>query len=90
MVNLLEDNNMTAMDKKIKELNKKLGRKTNTDFKGSAIQIGKDLCKNKSVLSGTIVAVGAFVFTSAGLIIAPLLGAAVAYGYSKAEEKVKA
>jgi len=76
---------MTSMDKKINELNAKLGRKTGVDFKGSAIQISKDLYQNKPAFAGTVAGLGAFVFTSAGFILAPLFGVGVAYGYSKAE-----
>jgi len=79
---------MTAMDRKINELNEKMGRKTDIDFKNVAVQLSKDLYQNKPAYFGTVAGITAFVFTSAGFIVAPLIGFGVAYGYKVVESNL--
>jgi hypothetical protein len=70
---------MTAMDKKIKELNEKLGRKTGVDFKESIVLMSKELYKNKPYFYGTVAGTSLFVLTSTGLFAS--IGAAVVVGF---------
>lgn len=53
---------MTAMDKKINELNDKLGRKTGVDFKESA----KAVYDNKPLFIGLVSGASAFVLQELG------------------------
>ena len=71
---------MTAIDKKIKELNEKLGRKTGVDFKASGENITRRLYANKPYLFGSLASIGVFVFTGAGFILSVLVGVLVYYG----------
>jgi hypothetical protein len=72
---------MTAMDKKINKLNEKLGRKTGIDFKESAKVIAKETYANKPLYFGILAGVSAFLFTSAGIFVAPAIGFGVGYAY---------
>ena len=79
---------MTSMDKKINELNAKLGRKTGVDFKATVVNGIKKLYSNKPAYFGTMAGLSAFIFTSAGFIVAPLIGFGVAYGYKVITSKL--
>lgn len=70
---------MTNMDRKIKELNERLGRKTGVDFKESIKAIGQELYKNKPYFYGTLAGLGLFVLTSAGFLASIGLGVIVGY-----------
>jgi hypothetical protein len=67
---------MTTMDKKINELNKKLGRKTGIDFKESI----KVAYTNKPIYYGIMGGLSAFIFTSTGLVLSVIVGAGIGYG----------
>jgi len=71
---------MTAMDKKINELNARMGRKTGIDFKKTGINIGGKVYANKPYLYGLGTTLGLFFFTGAGIIASGLLGAGVYVG----------
>jgi hypothetical protein len=72
---------MTAMDKRINELNEKLGRKTWMDYKESAKLIAKETYANKPLYYGIISGLSAFIFTASGIFMAALIGLGVGYGY---------
>jgi len=76
---------MTNMDRKINELNAKLGRKTGIDFKETAKVIAKETYQNKplyyGILTGTGVSTVAFVLSGAGLIASAVIGASCGYVY---------
>jgi len=77
---------MTKIDRKIKELNEKLGRKTGVDFKESAKLVGKKVYKNKPVFYGLLASNGLFIFTSFGFIASTLVGTATYFGTKKVLE----
>ena len=79
---------MTAMDKKINELNEKLGNKTGIDAKGSIKAIGKEIYDNKSYLTGVGAAGVLFVFTTTGLIFSVLGGVGAGIAYNKVVAKI--
>jgi len=81
---------MTNMDKKINELNAKLGKKTGVDFKATGTSMAKELYANKPVYFGTLAGAGAFVFTSTGLIASALIGGAYGLAYKLySDNKIK-
>jgi len=65
---------MTTMDKKINELNARMGRKTGIDIKKTGINIGKKVYTNKPYLYGLVTTLGLFFFTGASIIASGLLG----------------
>jgi len=75
---------MTNMDRKIKELNERLGRRTGMDFKESAKSIGKEIYTNKPVFYGLLASNGLFIFTGFGFIASTLIGTATYFGTKKA------
>ena len=83
---------MINMDKKIEELNKKLGRKTGVDFKWTAEKVASEIYKDKAVLSGMVVSNGLFFLTSTGFIVSTVLGVGTYFAYKNKEkivEKIK-
>ena len=74
---------MTAMDKKIKELNEKFGRKTGVNAQGTMSLIGKEIYASKPTLTGVSTAGALFVFTTTGVIGSVLLGIGAGYAFKK-------
>ena len=78
------------MDRKINELNAKLGRKTGIDFKETAKVVAKETYQNKPLYYGILVGTAAFILSSAGLIASAVIGTACGYGYRLySEDKLK-
>jgi len=72
---------MTNMDKKIKELNDKLGRKTGVDFKESGKVIAKEVYDNKPLFCG-LLSFG-LLFINSGIITSVVGGVVSYYLYKK-------
>ena len=77
---------MTNIDRKIKKLNKKFGRKTGIDFKDFKESV-KLVCtktyENKPIFYGLLVSNGLFIFTGFGFIASTLVGTATYFGTKK-------